>query len=152
VDTLDYPHHPMKGGLYRAAFSAYSDRDFGQYSFRRYEAEGLQVFRSRRICGFSPSTTGVFSPIHHLETPSRSYMLPSLGGKDTLRGFRSRPAPRISPNSAALAFPRIACCYTRAQNATSNRSWNARPFGTIASVLGWITYWKSGCTASQLAS
>src|SRR6185436_18982929 len=43
ADTRDHPDHPTSGGLYRAAAAAYSDRDLGQFSFRRYEAEGLQV-------------------------------------------------------------------------------------------------------------
>ncbi|PWT81562.1 MAG: hypothetical protein C5B57_10215 [Blastocatellia bacterium] len=41
ADTRDSVSRPRAGGHYRAAAEAYSDRDFGQYSFRRYEVEGL---------------------------------------------------------------------------------------------------------------
>src|SRR4029077_7093010 len=43
ASTLDHPGHPTSGGLYRASAATYSDRDLGQFSFRQYEAEGLQV-------------------------------------------------------------------------------------------------------------
>ena len=37
----------------------------------------------------------------------------------------------------------------RRQNANSARSWNTSALRTVGSVLGWITYWKSGWIASQ---
>jgi len=87
ADTLDYRHHPMRGGLYRAAFSAYSDRDFGQFSFRRYEAEGLQVLPIKEnLWVLAVHGWGVFSDASSGNTVP-FYMLPSLGGKDTLRGY-----------------------------------------------------------------
>jgi Omp85 superfamily domain len=88
ADFRDYPGHPTRGGLYRAGLATYSDRDFSQFSFRRYEAEGLQIV---------PLTTGgnwivavhgwgVFSDTSSAnEVPF--YMLPSLGGQNTLRGY-----------------------------------------------------------------
>jgi outer membrane protein assembly factor BamA len=87
ADTRDYAGHPTKGGLYRAALSGYSDRDRGQFSFRRYEVEALQL---ARIVGekwivavhgwsvLSDIATGNTVPF---------YMVPSLGGQDTLRGY-----------------------------------------------------------------
>src|SRR5262249_47927839 len=42
ADTRDSASRPRGGGLYRAAAEVYSDRDFGRYSFRRYQVEGLQ--------------------------------------------------------------------------------------------------------------
>ena len=87
ADTRDYPSRPTKGGLYRAAAQTYSDRDLHQFSFRRYEAEGLQIVP---IAGerwgivlhgwsvFSDTSTGNNVPF---------YMLPSLGGGNTLRGY-----------------------------------------------------------------
>jgi outer membrane protein assembly factor BamA len=87
ADTRDSQSRPTRGGWYRAAAELYSDRDLQQFSFRRYEAEGLQ---------FIPVTGeqwvialhgwGAFS-----DTPSDNsvpfYMLPSLGGANTLRGY-----------------------------------------------------------------
>jgi hypothetical protein len=87
VDTRDYPGYPTAGGLYRASVSTYSDRDLGRYSFRRYEAEALQMVR---VAG--PAWTlalhgwGVFS-----DTSAGNsvpfYLAPSLGGPNTLRGY-----------------------------------------------------------------
>jgi hypothetical protein len=87
ADTRNYPGHPTAGGLYRAAFAAYSDRDLSQFTFRRYEAEAAQfipVARSRWVLAlhgwgvFSDTSSGNSVPF---------YMLPSLGGQDTLRGY-----------------------------------------------------------------
>ena len=87
ADTRDHPGHPTAGGLYRADFAAYSDRDLSQFSFRRYEAEAAQfipVSRDRWVLAvhgwgvFSDTTAGNDVPF---------YMLPSLGGQDTLRGY-----------------------------------------------------------------
>ena len=87
ADTRDYPGRPTRGGLYRAVAQTYSDRDLHQFSFRRYEAEGLHVLP---IAGerwvVALHGWGVFS-----DTPAGNsvpfYMLPSLGGGNTLRGY-----------------------------------------------------------------
>src|SRR5262249_34573584 len=42
ADTRDHHDYARDGGVYRATATVYSDRDYGQYSFRRYELEGLQ--------------------------------------------------------------------------------------------------------------
>ena len=87
ADTRDHRDYARRGGLYEAAISAYSDRDFSQYSFRRYELEGLQyvpvlpdtvtlAFHGWAV--FSNTSSGNSVPF---------YLLPSLGGNDTLRGF-----------------------------------------------------------------
>src|SRR5207253_126490 len=76
------------GGLYRAAVAQYSDRDYGQFSFRRYEVEGLRFVALKgdawivALHGwgvFSQTTGGNEVPF---------YMAPSLGGNNTLRGYR----------------------------------------------------------------
>ena len=43
ADNRDHTGHPTAGGLYRAAVASYSDRDLGQFSFRRYDAEAMQI-------------------------------------------------------------------------------------------------------------
>jgi len=87
ADTRDYPGRPTKGGMYRAAAQAFSDRDLHQFSFRRYEAEGLQVLP---IVGerwvIALHGWGVFSDTSE-DNSVPFYMLPSLGGSNTLRGF-----------------------------------------------------------------
>jgi len=87
VDTRDHRSHPTSGGLYRASAAAYSDRDLNQHSFRQYDAEGLQfvpIVKKTWVLAFHG--WGVFS-----DTSSGHdvpfYMLPSLGGQNTLRGY-----------------------------------------------------------------
>jgi surface antigen Omp85-like protein len=89
ADTRDSASRPRAGGLYRAGAEAYSDRDFSQYSFRRYEVEGLQfvpvaghwwilAFHGWGV--FSDTSDGHMVPF---------YMAPSLGGTNTLRGYHN---------------------------------------------------------------
>jgi hypothetical protein len=87
VDTRNNTGHPTRGGLYRATVAAYSDRDYGQYSFRRYDVEASQflpivednwVIALRGWAVFSDTSAGNTVPF---------YLLPSLGGKNTLRGY-----------------------------------------------------------------
>ncbi len=74
-------------GIYRAAAALYSDRDAGTYSFRRYEVEASQfvpLFTKKWILAlrgwevFSDASSGHVVPF---------YLMPSLGGKNTLRGY-----------------------------------------------------------------
>jgi hypothetical protein len=87
ADTRDYPGHPTRGGFYRATAASYSDRDFETYSFRRYELEADQflpivadkwVVALRAWEAFSDTSAGNTVPF---------YLLPSLGGQNTLRGY-----------------------------------------------------------------
>jgi outer membrane protein assembly factor BamA len=72
--------------LHFVAFT-YSARDSGTYSFRRYEVDAAQfvpLFTKRWILAlhgrevFSDTTSGHVVPF---------YLMPSLGGKNTLRGY-----------------------------------------------------------------
>jgi hypothetical protein len=87
ADNRDHPGHPSQGGLYRAAWSTYSDRDAGRFSFQRYEAEGAQ---------FVPVAGGRVVLVGHawLAASDTSggnvvpfYLEPSLGGNNTVRGY-----------------------------------------------------------------
>jgi len=87
ADTRNYPGHPTSGGLYRATFATYADRNYGKYSFERYEVEAAQflpivednwVIALRGWAVFSQTSSGNTVPF---------YLLPSLGGKNTLRGY-----------------------------------------------------------------
>jgi hypothetical protein len=87
---LDYrePRYARTGGLLRADISHYEDRTTGTYTFNRYDFDARQFFgflNDRRVFGLRAfvSTTderaGGVVPF---------YGMPSLGGNDTLRGFR----------------------------------------------------------------
>jgi hypothetical protein len=87
ADTRNYPGHPTSGGLYRVTAASYADRNYGTYSFRRYEAEGAQfvplagdtwVLALHAWEVFSDTSGGNTVPF---------YLMPSLGGKNTLRGY-----------------------------------------------------------------
>ena len=87
ADSRDSASRPTSGGVYRASFAAYSDRDFGQYSFRSYEVQGVQfapvighswVLALRGWGAFSDTSNGNVVPF---------YLAPSLGGTNTLRGY-----------------------------------------------------------------
>jgi hypothetical protein len=87
VDLRDHKGHATGGGLYQFVAAAYSDRDSGTYSFRRYEVDAAQfvpIFTKRFILAlhgrevFSDAADGHVVPF---------YLMPSLGGKNTLRGY-----------------------------------------------------------------
>jgi hypothetical protein len=87
ADTRDFPGHPLRGGVYRAAMMRYSDRDTGVFSFRRYEAEAahfLPMAGSRIVLALhgwlvgSDTDAGEVVPF---------YLQPSLGGQKSLRAY-----------------------------------------------------------------
>jgi hypothetical protein len=87
ADWRDHAGHPTRGGLYRATAAGYSDRDAGTYSFRRYEVEASQfvpLFTKNWVLAlhgwevFSDPSSGSVVPF---------YLMPSLGGQNTLRGY-----------------------------------------------------------------
>jgi surface antigen Omp85-like protein len=87
ADWRDHPGHPTTGGLYRTAAASYSDRDAGTDSFRRYEVEASQfvpLFTRKWVLAlhgwevFSDTSSGDVVPF---------YLMPSLGGQNTLRGY-----------------------------------------------------------------
>ena len=87
ADKRDFPGHPTRGGLYRAAAANYSDRDSGIFSFKRYEAEAAQFIPladSRVVVALhgwlvrSDTDEGQTVPF---------YLQPSLGGHNSLRSY-----------------------------------------------------------------
>jgi hypothetical protein len=87
ADTRDEPRHPARGGLYRVAWSGFNDRETGAFSFDRYELEGahfVPFWAGRMVLALHG--WGVFSDTAAgREVPF--YLLPSLGGHNTLRGY-----------------------------------------------------------------
>jgi surface antigen Omp85-like protein len=87
ADSRDHAGHPTSGGMYRVGASAYSDRDAGTYSFRRYEVEAAQfmplgtrklVLALRAWEVFSDTSAGNVVPF---------YLMPNLGGHNSLRSY-----------------------------------------------------------------
>jgi hypothetical protein len=89
-DTRDHRSRPTSGSLYRAAVTTYVDQSTSTnlFSFRQYEAEGLQfipVTRDRTWI-FALHAWTVWSDV----APGRQvpfYMQPTIGGNNTLRSY-----------------------------------------------------------------
>jgi surface antigen Omp85-like protein len=87
---VDYrePIYPKKGGWYRIDFSHYDDRTTDQFTFNRLDADvrqffgflaGRRVIAARLFVSTSDTDAGQTMPF---------FFMPTLGGNDTLRGFR----------------------------------------------------------------
>ena len=87
---LDYrqPLNARQGGWYRVEFSRYDDRTLGAYAFNRVEVDLRQyvpflaerrVLAGRAFISTAEVKAGQTMPF---------YLMPYLGGNDTLRGFR----------------------------------------------------------------
>jgi outer membrane protein assembly factor BamA len=90
LDYRDSPGNPRSGGRHRVAVSAYRDRDAGRYSFRRVDAEAMQLvpFLDRRRVIALRAMAALTDADAGDEVPF--YYMPFVGGPDTLRGFRER--------------------------------------------------------------
>ena len=111
VDTRDFSDHPTRGGLYRASVAAYW-ADVHRYSFRRYEVEGLHALALfDRAWILLLRGWGVFSDTGETEEVP-FYLMPSLGGSNTLRGysnyrFHDRHLVFASTESRWPLFPHV---------------------------------------------
>ena len=87
---IDYrqPKNAREGGWYRLDFSRFDDRTSGRYSVNRVDADlrqfvgflaGRRVLAARLFTSTSTTGPGQTMPF---------YLMPTLGGNDTLRGFR----------------------------------------------------------------
>jgi hemolysin activation/secretion protein len=90
------------GGVYRVQFDDYHERDQDQYSFRVFEAEALQLIPLLRA-NWVIALRGLATTTDIDDTEAVPYfMLPSLGGGKTLRGypdFRFRDRHRLLMNA-----------------------------------------------------
>jgi len=87
--TVQVLADPLAGIVDRLAFSRYSDLDAGRHGFTRTDLDVRQFvsfLAERRVLAgrVSVSTT---DPVDGAKVPF--YLLPALGGNDTLRGFRA---------------------------------------------------------------
>ena len=82
------PRNARRGGWYRAELSHYADRDQHRFSFKRLDVDLRQfvsvlserrVFMGRAFVSTSDTARGQTMPF---------YLMPTLGGNDSLRGFR----------------------------------------------------------------
>jgi hypothetical protein len=87
VDTRDHRGHPTRGSLYRGALINYWDRTYDAFTFHTWEAEGAQyvpLADARVVLAFHAWTVaGHTSGANVIPF----YMLPSIGGSRTLRGY-----------------------------------------------------------------
>jgi outer membrane protein assembly factor BamA len=86
-DTRDSRSRPASGGVYRAGWTAYADRDGGAFSFRRYEAEAAQFIplAARRVV--LALHGWIVGSETRADTQIPFYLMPSLGGGNTLRAY-----------------------------------------------------------------
>ncbi len=87
-DWRNQASSPTSGGKYSAQYVRYLDRDAGRYSFFRLDLDASQyfpLFNSTRVIALhgasSLTTTGANQRVPF-------YVQPTLGGPDTLRGYR----------------------------------------------------------------
>jgi hypothetical protein len=87
---VDYrqPIYPKKGGWYRFDFSHYDDRTTDQFTFNRFDADVRQFFGF--LAGRRVIATRLFVSTSDTEAAQTMpfFLMPTLGGNDTLRGFR----------------------------------------------------------------
>lgn len=86
IDTRNFREHPTSGVLLRGAAARYEDRDTGAFTHQRYEGEAagfLPMFGERAVLALHGLV--VTTPLESGAVPF--YLLPSLGGANSLRSF-----------------------------------------------------------------
>ena len=89
---VDYrePLNARRGGWYRIDFSQFSDRDGGAWSFHRTDVDLRQFigfFADRRVIALRAWVASTEPADGSSRVPF--YLMPTLGGNDSLRGFRN---------------------------------------------------------------
>lgn len=87
ADTRDHRSHPLSGGVYRGAWTRFSDRESGAFSFQRFDAEAAHVLATNdgRVALVVHGWVVATDTADSSEIPF--YLMPSLGGSNTLRAF-----------------------------------------------------------------
>jgi len=87
---VDYrePKNARRGGWYRVDFSRFDDRTTGRYTFNRVDTDLRQFFGF--LAGRRVVATRLFVSTSNTDADRVMpfYLMPTLGGHDTLRGFR----------------------------------------------------------------
>jgi surface antigen Omp85-like protein len=111
-DSRDHKNYPTAGSVLRAGMSRYRDRTYDTYSFNRFEFEAahfIPVVQDRGVVALHwwavLSDTGDDQSVPF-------YLLPSLGGHNTLRGyadyrFHDRHFMVINAESRWALFPHL---------------------------------------------
>jgi hypothetical protein len=88
LDFRDQPGNPRSGGLIRANYAAWNDRDLQQFDFGRFDGEiahffpifdKKRVFAVRAVVSYVNNDPGNRVPF---------YFLPYIGGANSVRGFK----------------------------------------------------------------
>jgi hypothetical protein len=111
-DTRDHRSHPTSGGVYRTAWTSYTDRTNRTFSFDRGEVEAahfLPLAGSRVVLATHGWLVGSWTGDGGLVP---FYLLPSLGGANTLRAytdyrFHDRNLLVVNVESRFAVFPHI---------------------------------------------
>ena len=88
IDYRDQPGNARSGGLWRARFGKWNDRDFNQYDFGRFDGEiahFFPIFDKKRVFAVRAVVSYVNNEPGH-RVPF--YFLPYIGGSESVRGFR----------------------------------------------------------------
>jgi outer membrane protein assembly factor BamA len=86
ADTRNHPSYPTTGALVRGAWSTYRDQPTGTWAFDRYEGEAACFLPILRRGVIAAHFWGVFTDtLEGRAVPF--YLMPSLGGHNTLRGY-----------------------------------------------------------------
>ena len=87
ADFRDEIADPSRGGLYRASVTRYVDSNTGRFTFNLYELDAAQYVTlvPRTIVLAGHAWTALTTVDNGREVPF--YLMPSLGGRNTLRGF-----------------------------------------------------------------
>lgn len=90
LDYRDFPGNARSGGHHRLSLSTFHDQSSDIYNFRRVDAEAMQLFpfldkrrvlALRAVVALTDADAGNDVPF---------YLMPFVGGPETLRGFRER--------------------------------------------------------------
>jgi hypothetical protein len=87
ADMRDQIADPSRGAFYRAAAARYADRDSGRFSFSAFELEAARYVTivPDKVVLAAHAWTAMTAAGKGHDVPF--YLMPSLGGKNTLRGF-----------------------------------------------------------------
>ena len=102
IDTRDEPGNTRGGGLYNASFGTFRDGTTGGFDFNRFDLTAMHVipiFDKKRGLAFHAAVSHI-DPMGASRTPF--FLMPTLGGADSLRGFREfrfRDAAAVTLNA-----------------------------------------------------
>jgi outer membrane protein assembly factor BamA len=88
IDYRDQPGNPRSGGLWRASYAAWNDRELNQFDFGRLDAEAAHffpIFDKKRVFAVRLGLSYVNNDPGN-RVPF--YFLPYIGGSNTVRGFK----------------------------------------------------------------